>query len=144
MSLLETLQLIGYSLGAVLPLWMGWLLLKERLGRVAIQPLLLLLASCMAGWHASNLVLTLLGLLGLDLIRWSGVARLADTLAVLSITFCYSLLLHVHLHFWANAHSRELTRSERVRVYLSYIPCLFLAVAVPRIWIGGYQPMLAK
>ena len=32
MSLLEALQLIGYSLGAVLPLWMGYLLFKQRLG----------------------------------------------------------------------------------------------------------------
>ena len=37
MSLLEALQLIGYSLGAVLPLWMGYLLFKQRLGVVTIQ-----------------------------------------------------------------------------------------------------------
>src|ERR1700674_100087 len=70
--------------------------------------------------------------------------RLADSTAVISITFCYSLLLHVHIHLWASAQSRTLTKTERIRVYLSYIPCLFLIVTVPRIWMGPYQPMIVK
>jgi len=144
MTLLEALQLIGYSLGAVLPLWMGYLLFKQRLGVVPIQRLLLGLGLCMVGWHAGNLVVTMRSLLGLDSAAWAGVSRLANTLAVVSITVCYSLLLHVHLYLWANAHSRDLTRVERIRVYLSYIPCLFLFVVVACIWSGAYQPMIAK
>jgi signal transduction histidine kinase len=143
-NLLEALQLIGYSLGAVLPLWMGYLLLKQRLGMVPIQRLLLSLGWCMAAWHASNLVITLRSLLGLDLERWVTVLRLANSIAVISITICYSLLLHVHLHLWASAQGRNLTRMERVRIYLSYIPCLFLLVTVPRLWMGPYQPMIAQ
>lgn len=144
MTLLEALQLIGYSLGAVLPLWMGYLLFKQRLGMVPIQRLLLSLGWCMAAWHASNLVITLRSLLGLDLERWVIVLRLANTIAVVSITVCYSLLLHVHLHLWASAQGRNLTRIERVRIYLSYIPCLFLIITVPRLWMGPYQPMIAQ
>ena len=144
MTLLEALQLIGYSLGAVLPLWMGYLLLKQRLGMVPIQRLLLSLGWCMAGWHASNLVITLRSLLGLDVERWANVLRFANSIAVISITVSYSLLLHVHLHLWASAQGRNLTRTERVRVYLSYIPCLFLIITLPRIWMGPYQPMIAK
>lgn len=144
MSLLEALQLIGYSLGAVLPLWMGYLLLKQRLGVVPIQRLLLGLGLCMVGWHAGNLVITLRSLLGLNVARWDNVLRTANSIAVISITVCYSLLLHVHLHLWANAGGRRLTRIERLRVFLSYIPCLFLLLVVPRIWIGPYQPMIAK
>ena len=49
MSLLEALQLIGYSLGAVLPIWMGYLLFRKRLGVVPIQHLLLALGVCMVG-----------------------------------------------------------------------------------------------
>jgi signal transduction histidine kinase len=143
-TLLEALQLIGYSVGAVLPLWMGYLLLKQRLGMVPIQRLLLSLGWCMAAWHASNLVITLRSLLGLDLERWVTVLRLANSIAVISITVCYSLLLHVHLHLWASAQGRTLTRTERVRVYLSYIPCLFLIVTVPRLWMGPYQPMITQ
>ena len=144
MTLLEALQLIGYSLGAVLPLWMGYLLLKQRLGLVPIQRLLLSLGWCMAGWHASNLVITLRSLLGLDIEQSANILRAADSVAVISITVCYSLLLHVHIHLWASARSRSLTQTERIRVYLSYIPCLFLMVTVPRIWMGPYQPMIAK
>ena len=144
MTLLEALQLIGYSIGAVLPLWMGYLLLKQRLGLVPIQRLLLSLGWCMAGWHASNLVITLRSLLGLDVDRWANVLRAASSIAVISITVCYSLLLHVHLHLWASSQGRNLTRTERVRVYLSYIPCLFLVVTLPRLWTGPYQPMIAR
>jgi signal transduction histidine kinase len=143
-SLLEALQLIGYSLGAVLPLGMGYLLFKQRLSLKSVHGMLLGLAACMAGWHGSNLVITLRGLLGLDVTQWANVLRTADSVAVVSITVCYSLLLHVHLYLWARAHKRQLTRSERVRVYLSYIPCLFLVFGLWRIWAGPYQPMLTK
>jgi len=143
-SLLEALQLIGYSLGAVLPLGMGYLLFKQRLSLKSVHGMLLGLAACMAGWHGSNLVITLRGLLGLDVAQWANVLRAADSVAVISITVCYSLLLHVHLYLWARAHKRPLTRAERVRVYLSYIPCLFLVLGLWRIWMGPYQPMLTK
>ena len=144
MSLLEALQLIGYSLGAMLPIWMGYLLFKQRLGVVPIQRLLLGLGACMVGWHAGNLIVTLRSLFGLDVTRWETVLRSANTIAVISITVCYSLLLHVHIHLWASAQSRPLTRIERLRIYLSYIPCLFLLIVVPRVWIGPYQPMITK
>jgi len=144
MSLLEALQLIGHSLGAMLPIWMGYLLFKQRLGVVPIQRLLLGLGVCMVGWHAGNLIVTLRSLFGLDVARWEIVLRSANTIAVISITVCYSLLLHVHIHLWASAQSRSLTSIERLRTYLSYIPCIFLLVVVPRIWTGPYQPMITK
>ena len=144
MSLLEALQLIGYSLGAVLPIWMGYLLFRKRLGVVPIQHLLLALGVCMVGWHGGNLVVTLRSLFGVPHAQWDFALRLANTVAVISITFCYSLLLHVHIHLWASSHGRELTRVERVRIYLSYIPCLFLFLVLPRIWTGPYQPMITK
>src|SRR6185369_6540793 len=56
----------------------------------------------------------------------------------------YSFLLHVHLHLWANSHNRPLTRSEQLRVYLSYVPTVFLLVAVPKLWTGEYEPMFTK
>src|ERR1051325_5149308 len=144
MSLLEALQLIGYSLGALLPLWMGYLLFRQRLGAVPLQKLLLGLGLCMIGWHAGNLIVTLRSLLGVNPTRWDILLRSANTVAVISITVCYSLLLHVHIHLWANSQARELTRIERLRIYLSYIPCVFLPIAVQRIWTGPYQPMIAK
>lgn len=144
MSLLEALQLIGYSLGAMLPLWLGYVLLRQRVGLVTVERLLLALAACMIGWHGGNLVVTLRSLLGLPHAEWIVTLRIANTIALISITLCYSLLLHVHLHLWAGAHSRALNRTERVRAILSYVPCIFLIVAIPRIWSGTYEPMIAK
>ncbi|HEX6188048.1 MAG TPA: ATP-binding protein [Pyrinomonadaceae bacterium] len=144
MSLLEALQLIGYSLGAVLPLWLGYVLLRQRVGLVTVERLLLVLAGCMIGWHGGNLIVTLRSLLGLPHADWIVPLRVANTIAVISITLCYSVLLHVHLHLWAGAHGRPLNRIERIRAVLSYLPCVFLALAIPRIWSGDYQPMIAK
>jgi signal transduction histidine kinase len=144
MSLLEVLQLVGYSMGAVLTLWMSVLLARQRRALERVERVLLALAVGIGIWHASNLLLTLRALLGLDPLRWPGVLRVADTLAVASITISYSLLLHVHLHLWARAQRRDFTRFERARVWMSYIPAVFLAVAVPRIWSGAYAPMLEK
>ncbi len=144
MSLLEALQLIGYSLGAVLPLWLGYVLLRQRVGLVTVERLLLVLAGCMVGWHGGNLIVTLRSLLGLPHAEWIIPLRVANTIAVISITLCYSVLLHVHLHLWAGAHGRPLNRIERIRAVLSYVPCVFLVLAIPRIWSGDYQPMIAK
>jgi signal transduction histidine kinase len=144
MSPLEVLQFIGYSTGALLHLWMGALLLKRRRGLAKVERVLLALAVGMGVWHASNLVIALHGLLGLERGRWVTLLRVADTIAVVSITLSYSFLLHVHLHLWASARSRALTQIEKARVYLSYLPTLFLFAAVPVIWIGPYEPMLER
>ena len=141
---LEILQVIGYSIGALLPLWMLFQLVTHRSNLSNIERILALLALTMGGWHTSNLVITLHGLFDLGPDTWTTLLRVADTIAVVSITFAYSFLLHVHLHLWANAHSRTLTRSEHLRVYLSYIPTIFLVIAVPRLWIGEYEPMMTK
>jgi signal transduction histidine kinase len=141
---LEILQVIGYSIGALLPLWMLFQLITHRSKLTNIERLLALLALTMGGWHTSNLVITLHGLFDLGPDTWTTLLRVADTIAVVSITFAYSFLLHVHLHLWANAHGRSLNRGEQLRVYLSYIPTVFLLVAVPKLWTGDYEPMFTK
>ncbi len=144
MSPLEVLQFIGYSTGAALHLWMAALLVKRRRGLGKVERVLLVLAVAMGVWHAGNLIVALHGLLGLELDRWAPLLRLSDTLAVTSITLSYSFLLHVHLHLWAGARGRELTLTEKARVYLSYAPALFLFAALPHIWSGPYEPMLDR
>ncbi len=141
---LEILQVIGYSVGALLPLWMAVQLGLHRSKLTSIERLLAALALTMGGWHTSNLVVTLHGLFDLGPDTWTTLLRLADTVAVISITFAYSFLLHVHLHLWAQAHGRDLNKSERLRVYMSYIPTIFLVIAIPKLWTGEYAPMFAK
>lgn len=141
---LEILQVIGYSVGALLPLWMAVQLVRNRTKLTSIERLLAALAFTMGGWHTSNLVVTLHGLFDLGPDHWTTLLRVADTVAVVSITLAYSFLLHVHLHLWARAHSRDLNRSEQVRVYMCYVPAIFLVIAVPRLWTGEYAPMFTK
>jgi signal transduction histidine kinase len=144
MALLEILQLIGYSTAAALHVWIAALLLKRRrvLGR--LERVLLVLAVALGVWHASNLGVALHSMLGLSQGRWTLLLRTADTLAVVSVTLTYSLLLHLHLHLWADARGRELTWTERARVYLSYVPSLFLIYAVPKLWGGEYAPLFVR
>jgi signal transduction histidine kinase len=144
MTPLEVLQLVGYSIGAVLPLWMAGLLISHRSKLTPLERGLFVLALSIGGWHTSNLIITLHSLFGLTYSQWTTTLRLADTVAVISITFAYSFLLHVHVHLWANASSRPITRAEKLRIYLSYLPAVFLVIAVPRIWSGNYAPMLVK
>lgn len=141
---LEILQVVGYSVGALLPLWMAVQLVTHRSKLSSLERMLALLALTMGGWHTSNLVITLHGLFDLGFDTWTILLRVADTISVVSITFAYSFLLHVHLHLWARSQGRELTRSERIRVYLSYLPTIFLAIAIPQLWTGDYQPMFIK
>ena len=141
---LEILQVIGYSIGALLPLWMLFQLVTHRSKLTNIERLLALLALTMGGWHTSNLVVTLHGLFDLGPDTWTTLLRFADTVAVVSITFAYSFLLHVHLYLWANAQGRLLNKTEHIRVYLSYLPTIFLLVAVPQLWTGEYAPMFTK
>jgi hypothetical protein len=141
---LEILQVIGYSIGALLPLWMAVQLVRHRAKLTNTERLLAALALTMGGWHTSNLVVTLHGLFDLGFDTWTTLLRVADTVAVVSITFAYSFLLHVHLYLWAQSQGRDLNRSERLRVYLSYIPTVFLAIAIPQLWSGDYAPMFAK
>src|ERR1700704_3619975 len=138
MSPLEVLQLVGYSIGAVLPLWMGIQLASRRRRLTPIERVLFVLALSMCGWHSSNLIITLHGLFGLSLDKWVTFLRVTDTVAVICITFCYSFLLHVHIYLWAAAADRVLKRSEKVRIYLSYVPTLFLPLAIYKIWTHHY------
>jgi signal transduction histidine kinase len=144
MSLLEVLQLVGYSTAAALHYWIAALLFARRRVLRRLERVLLVLAATLGVWHTSNLLVALHSMLGLSEARWAAPLRLADTFAVASITLTYSLLLHAHIHLWAESRRRVLNLNERARVYLSYLPALFLAYAIPRLWTGAYEPMFAR
>jgi signal transduction histidine kinase len=144
MAFLEILQLIGYSTAAALHAWIAASLIRRRRVLAPLERVLLVLALALGVWHASNLLVALHAMLGLSEDRWTVALRLTDTLAVVSVTLTYSLLLHVHLHLWADARRRALMWSERARVYLSYVPAVFLVYAAPKLWAGAYAPMFVK
>jgi signal transduction histidine kinase len=145
MTPLEVLQLVGYSIGAILPLWMAIQLISRRHQLSSMERTLIFLALSMCGWHSCNLFITLHGLFGIGYTpRAVTVLRVVDTIAVICITFCYSFLLHIHLYLWANAAERPLKRSEKIRLYLSYAPTLFLPLPIYKIWTHQYAPMLQR
>ena len=72
---LEILQVIGYSIGALLPLWMLFQLVTHRSKLSSMERLLALLALTMGGWHTSNLVITLHGLFDLGFDTWTTLLR---------------------------------------------------------------------
>ncbi len=144
MSFLEVLQFVGFSAGATLHLWMGWLLLRARRKLTRSERVLLVLTTGFGLWHAANFVTTLHHALGLGVTGWGALLKAADTLAVVSITLSYSFLLHVHLHLWADAKGREMSLNEKIRVYTSYIPVFFLVPALWRIWEGRYLQHFEK
>jgi signal transduction histidine kinase len=145
MSPLEVLQIVGYSMGAILPLWMGFQLVSRQRKLTPIESVLVALAASMCGWHTGNLVVTLHDLFGFGYgPRTVTALRIADTISVISITFCYSFLLHAHIYLWANTAERDVKPSERLRIYLSYLPTLFLPLAIYKIWTHQYAPMLQR
>lgn len=144
MTLLEVIQFVGYSTGAALHLWMGVLLLRARRKLSRRERVLLVLTLGFGLWHAANFIIALHIALGLSMSGWAVWLRAADTLAVVSVTLSYSFLLHVHLHLWADAHGRGLKFHEKIRVYTSYTPALFLWPALRQIWTGDYAPLLIK
>lgn len=144
MTLLEVIQFVGYSTGAALHLWMGVLLLRARRKLSRPERVLLVLTLGFGLWHAANFVIALHMALGLSAARWTVWLRAADTLAVVSVTLSYSFLLHVHLHLWADTQGRGLKLHEKIRVYTSYTPVLFLWPALREIWTGDYAPLLTK
>src|SRR5215218_7514593 len=144
MALLEILQLIGYSTAAALHFLIAALLGWSRRVLNRLEQVLLVLAVALGVWHGSSLLVVLHTMLGLSQDHWTPLLRAADTLAVMSVTLTYSLLLHLHLHLWADARSRGLTWSERARVYLSYVPAVFLVYAAPKLWTGAYAPLFVR
>jgi hypothetical protein len=133
MSPLEVLKLVGYSTGAALHLWVVALLWRRRRNLGILSECCLRLPSPSAhGTRAiSHSPYTIC-----SVFKQSAGAqlRICDTIACISITLAYSLLLHVHLHLWADAQARKLTTIERARVFLT--PGAFLFISVPQIWRG--------
>jgi hypothetical protein len=108
---LEILQVIGYSIGALLPLWMLFQLVTHRSKLTNIERIL---GGSRSRWAAGTRATSSSRFTVFSIsVPTPGprLLRLADTVAVVSITFAYSFLLHVHLHLWANAHGRRSTRA---------------------------------
>jgi signal transduction histidine kinase len=148
MSPVEILKLVGFATGAVLHLYIAWLIWNRRLGsrQSLTQPErgFLVLGLCLGVWFLGNLLTTLHAILFITP-RLTPLLRLWNTITIAGISLLPAALLHSHIAFWSAADEYRMLKPRQVRLaaILLYFPALALPYAVYRLWTGDYRPMLA-
>ena len=149
MSPIQILKLVGFATGAMLHLYIAWLIWSRRLGtgQSQSQParLITILNLCLGVWFLGNLFITLHELL-LGRERLTFLLRAWDVLATTGVALLPAALLHAHVAMWASLdHYRTLTRrSVRLIGAALYVPMAFLPYAVYRLTTGDYRPFMLK
>jgi signal transduction histidine kinase len=146
MSFLEILKLVGFATGAVLHLYIGWLIWKRpRYQDRTSERAFVLLALCLGSWFLGNLLGMLQQLL-LGTERLTSTLRVWDTIAVIGIALFPSALLHCHVAFWSWMDGYNVLSARRARLVaaLFYIPMAVLPYTVYRVNTGDYRPYLLK
>ncbi|MEN3334622.1 MAG: hypothetical protein V7641_3987 [Blastocatellia bacterium] len=149
MSPIQILKLVGFATGAMLHLYIAWLIWSRRLGtgQNQSQParLITILNLCLGVWFLGNLFITLHELL-LGRERLTFLLRAWDVLATTGVALLPAALLHAHVAMWASLdHYRTLTRRSVRRIGAAlYVPMAFLPYAVYRLTTGDYRPFMLK
>jgi signal transduction histidine kinase len=149
MSPIQILKLVGFATGAMLHLYIAWLIWSRRLGTQQSQSqparLITILNLCLGVWFLGNLFITLHELL-LGRERLTFLLRAWDVLATTGVALLPAALLHAHVAMWASLdHYRTLTkRSVRLVGAALYVPAAFLPYAVYRLTTGDYRPFMLK
>jgi len=149
MSPIQILKLVGFATGAMLHLYIAWLIWSRRLGTSQSQSqparLITILNLCLGVWFLGNLFITLHELL-LGRERLTFLLRAWDVLATTGVALLPAALLHAHVAMWASLDNyRTLTRrSVRWVGVALYVPMAFLPYAVYRLTTGDYRPFMLK
>ncbi|HKP88075.1 MAG TPA: ATP-binding protein [Blastocatellia bacterium] len=149
MSPIQILKLVGFATGAMLHLYIAWLIWSHRLGtrRSQSQPvrLVTVLNLCLGVWFLGNLFITLHELL-LTGERLTGLLRVWDTLATTGVALLPAALLHAHIAVWASLDNYRTLKPRHIRLIgiALYVPMLFLPYAVYKINTGDYRPFMLK
>ncbi|HEU4390021.1 MAG TPA: ATP-binding protein [Blastocatellia bacterium] len=155
MSVIQILKLVGCATGAVLYLYIAWLLWQRRRGtgtwRQKIKLLdsetaFTLLALCMAAWFSGNLLNTIHILFLGSQASHTTFLRAWDTITVIGIALVPSVMLHSHIAFWAWVDGYKWMSTSQVRrwVLLVYIPMLAMPVTVYKLNTGVYKEYPVK
>ena len=148
MSPLQILKLVGFATGAVLHLYIAWLVWNRRLGaRENSQAVRLInaLNLCLGVWFTGNLFITLHEvLLGRE--RLTASLRLWDMVAMTGVALLPAALLHAHIAFWASLDNYRVLKPRHVRLIgiALYLPMVILPYAVYLIATGEYRPYLIE
>jgi signal transduction histidine kinase len=149
MSPIQILKLVGFATGAMLHLYIAWLIWSRRLGtgQSQSQParLITILNLCLGVWFLGNLFITLHELL-LGRERLTFLLRAWDVLATTGVALLPAALLHAHVAMWASLDNyRTLTRrGVRLVGVALYVPMACLPYAVYRLTTGDYRPFMLK
>ena len=149
MSPIQILKLVGFATGAMLHLYIAWLIWSRRLGTRQIQSqpvrLITVLNLCLGVWFLGNLFITLHELL-LTRDRLTGLLRAWDTLAMTGVALLPAALLHAHIAMWASLDNYRTLKPRHIRLIgiALYAPLLFLPYAIYKINTGDYRPFMLK
>ncbi|MGA9768206.1 MAG: ATP-binding protein [Blastocatellia bacterium] len=149
MSPIQIFKLVGFATGAMLHLYIAWLIWSRRLGTRQIQSqpvrLITVLNLCLGVWFLGNLFITLHELL-LTRDRLTGLLRVWDTLAMTGVALLPAALLHAHIAMWASLDNYRTLKPRHIRLIgiSLYLPLLFLPYAIYKINTGDYRPFMLK
>ncbi|MFL6276619.1 MAG: two-component system sensor histidine kinase NtrB [Blastocatellia bacterium] len=149
MSPIQILKLVGFATGAMLHLYIAWLIWSRRLGTQQSQSqpvrLITILNLCLGVWFLGNLFITLHELL-LGRERLTFLLRAWDVLATTGVALLPAALLHAHVAMWASLDGyRTLARRGVQMVGAAlYVPMAFLPYAIYRVTSGDYRPFMLK
>src|ERR1700759_1721823 len=119
MSPLQILKLVGFAMGAMLHLYIAWLIWSRRLGtqQSRSQPvrLVTILNLCLGIWFLGNLFITLHELL-LGRERLTFLLRAWDVWATTGVALLPAALLHAHVGVWASLDNYRTLTLRRVRL----------------------------
>jgi signal transduction histidine kinase len=149
MTPIQILKLVGFATGAMLHLYIAWLIWGRRLGTSQSQSqsvtLITVLNLCLGVWFLGNLSITLHELL-LTSERLTRLLRVWDTLATTGVALLPAALLHAHVAVWATLDNYRTLKPRHVRLLgvALYVPMLVLPYAIYRINTGDYRPFMLK
>jgi signal transduction histidine kinase len=149
MSPIQILKLVGFATGAMLHLYIAWLIWSRRLGTQQSQSqpvrLITILNLCLGVWFLGNLFITLHELL-LGRERLTFLLRAWDVLATTGVALLPAALLHAHVAMWASLDSYRTLARRGVRLIGAalYVPMACLPYAIYRVTSGDYRPFLLK
>jgi len=138
---LQILQLVGFTTGAILHLYIAWLIMRRR-NLIHAEKSLVLLGATLGAWFLGSLINLLYHFLGIrDLL---GILYISDTLAFAGVGLLPTALLHVHFAFWGMWDDSPKRRYYWVGIVLSYLPLVVVPFALYKLYEGPYQTPLVK
>jgi signal transduction histidine kinase len=138
MSALEIVMLVGFATGAVLHLYITWLILRRE-DVWGPEPAFVALGTTLGVWHVGSLLAALFRIL--NVADGHILLRVSDTLVFASLSCLPATLAHAHVAFlgWRDDYRRVTKRIVHAVAAIGYVPLVALPVALTRLWGPPYE-----